>query len=464
MNQTVAVLLVLLVFLVFLYFLSAMKKQNMSFTTRVLTALGVGLIFGVVLQLIFGFNNPVISKAMSWINLVGNGYVRLLQMIVIPLIFISILSAFTNQQGKNIGKATARVLMVLVVTVSISALVGALTTNAFKLDTLGIQMGQKEVERGTGLEDQLTKLKKVPMQEQLLEIIPKNPFYALTGQGQNATLATVFFSTMLAIAAIQVRKRKPETGEKFAKGVSVLHDVIMRLVALVLRFTPYGVFALMIKVAATSNGSDIIRLLKFVLASYIAIAIMFVIHLVILAVMGISPITFLKKAANTLVFAFTSRSSAGTLPLTVKTQKDSMGVPESIANLAGTLGTSIGQNGCAGIYPAMLAVMIAPSLGINPLDPIFLVKLVVITAISSFGIAGVGGGATFAALTVLSALGFPVALAGVLIAIEPLIDMARTALNVSDSLLAGVVAAKSMGELDMKAYNNKSENQNDDVA
>jgi L-cystine uptake protein TcyP (sodium:dicarboxylate symporter family) len=131
-----------------------------------------------------------------------------------------------------------------------------------------------------------------------------------------------------------------------------------------------------------------------------------------------------------------------------------MGVPEGTANLAGTLGTSIGQNGCAGIYPAMLAVMIAPTMGINPLDPIFLVRLIVVTTFASFGIAGVGGGATFAALVVLSAMGFPVGLAGLLIAIEPLIDMARTSLNVSDSILAGVVAAKSMNELDLEEYNN----------
>ena len=102
----------------------------------------------------------------------------------------------------------------------------------------------------------------------------------------------------------------------------------------------------------------------------------------------------------------------------------------------------------------MLSVLIAPTMVINPLDPIFLVRLIVVSTFASFGIAGVGGGATFAALVVLSAMGFPVVLAGLLIAIEPLIDMARTSLNVSDSILAGVVAAKSMNELDLEEYNN----------
>lgn len=99
--------------------------------------------------------------------------------------------------------------------------------------------------------------------------------------------------------------------------------------------------------------------------------------------------------------------------------------------------------------------MIAPTLGINPLAPVFLVKLIVITTLGSFGIAGVGGGATFAALTVLSAMGLPVELAGLLVAIEPLIDMGRTALNVSDSLIAGAVTSKTLGTMDDAVYNRK---------
>ena len=101
----------------------------------------------------------------------------------------------------------------------------------------------------------------------------------------------------------------------------------------------------------------------------------------------------------------------------------------------------------------MLAAMIAPTLGINPFGILFLLKLVIITAFASFGIAGVGGGATFAAITVLSAMGFPVELAGLLVAIEPLIDMARTALNVSGATVAGVVTSKSLKTINEEIYN-----------
>ena len=105
----------------------------------------------------------------------------------------------------------------------------------------------------------------------------------------------------------------------------------------------------------------------------------------------------------------------------------------------------------------MLAVMIAPTMGINPLAPAFLIKLIIVITIASFGIAGVGGGATFAALTVLSAMGMPVALVGLLIAIEPLIDMGRTLVNVSGSMVAGLISSTRMVELDMDVFNSKTD-------
>ena len=169
---------------------------------------------------------------------------------------------------------------------------------------------------------------------------------------------------------------------------------------------------------------------------------MFFVHLLLLGLAKYNPITYIKKAFPVLSFAFTSRTSAGTLPLTVHALEKDFGISKGIANLSASFGVSIGQNGCAGIYPAMLAVMIAPSVGVDPFTASFLVKLVIVTAIGSLGIAGVGGGATFAALVVLSTMGLPVELVGLLIAIEPLIDMGRTALNVNDAMVTALLTAR----------------------
>jgi len=179
---------------------------------------------------------------------------------------------------------------------------------------------------------------------------------------------------------------------------------------------------------------------------------------------GLNPKKYLQKIFPVLVFAFTSRTSAGAIPMSVQIQHERLGTPEGIANFAASFGSTMGQNGCAGIYPAMLAFMIAPTVGIDPMSFSFIASLIGIIAISSVGIAGVGGGATFAALIVLSSLDLPVALAGLLISIEPLIDMGRTALNVSGSITAGTVTSRLLGTTDMEIFNRDTTTDNIDSA
>ncbi|WP_312654471.1 cation:dicarboxylate symporter family transporter [Proteiniclasticum sp.] len=445
-------LLVLAVAAAIIFGLSYMQKKHMSFTKRVLTALVLGILFGGALQLVFGSGSDVITTSNTWLNIIGSGYVRLLNMIVIPLVFVAITTSIVNQDASALRKSAFSIIAVLILTTAISAGLGAAVSGAFGLDSSELLSGQAETARGEALEESLTEFQSKPIPEQITEIIPRNIFYAMSGQGSSSTLSVVFFAAFIGIATIGLRRKKPESAEAFKSFLNMLHDVVMRMVTMVLRFTPYGVFALLARFVSTSNFTEISRLFEFVLASYVAIIIMFIIHLVILTLNKLSPVKYLKKASIPLSFAFSSRSSAGTLPLNVETQTEKFGVSSGIANLSASLGTSIGQNGCAGIYPAMLAVMIAVGTGV-PMDVTFFIKLIVITAISSFGIAGVGGGATFAALTVLSSMGLPVGLVGLLIAIEPLIDMARTALNVSGSMLAGLVTAKRLGEIDMDIYN-----------
>ena len=222
----------------------------------------------------------------------------------------------------------------------------------------------------------------------------------------------------------------------------------MKLVRLVMQLTPYGVLALMTKVVAGSNLHDIIKLGSFVVASYLGLGIMFVVHGILLGINGVSPLKYFRKVWPVLTFAFTSRSSAASIPLNVEAQTRRLGVPESIASFAASFGATIGQNGCAGLYPAMLAVMVAPTVGINPLDPMWIATLVGIVTVSSAGVAGVGGGATFAALIVLPAMGLPVTLVALLISVEPLIDMGRTALNVSGSMTAGTLTSQWLKQTD----------------
>jgi L-cystine uptake protein TcyP (sodium:dicarboxylate symporter family) len=276
----------------------------------------------------------------------------------------------------------------------------------------------------------------------VLSFIPKNPFADLTGANPTSIISVVIFAAFLGVAALKLLKDDAPKGERVLTAIDTLQSWVMKLVRLVMQLTPYGVLALMTKVVAGSNLQDIIKLGSFVVASYIGLGIMFVVHGLLLGVNGVSPLKYFRKVWPVLTFAFTSRSSAASIPLNVEAQTRRLGVPESIASFSASFGATIGQNGCAGLYPAMLAVMVAPTVGINPLDPMWIATLVGIVTVSSAGVAGVGGGATFAALIVLPALGLPVTLVALLISVEPLIDMGRTALNVSGSMTAGTLTSQ----------------------
>ncbi|MDW0118040.1 L-cystine transporter [Sporosarcina thermotolerans] len=437
-----------------------MHRKKVSFSKRVFTGLGLGILLGFILNIAYGADSEILSESVSWFNIVGTGYVKLLQMIVVPLVFISILGAFTKVTiGKNFGKMAGMILGILVGTTAIAAVVGISASLLFGLDASEIVQGEAETARGLSIEERSAGMGDKALPNQILDLLPANPFLDFTGARPTSTIGVVIFAAFLGFAYLALVRRDEENANLVKKGIDALYSLIMGVVRIVLRLTPYGILAIIARTVATSDFAAIFSLGKFVLASYVALIIMFIIHLVIVAISGLNPITYVKKTSEALLFAFSSRSSAGALPLNIKTQTDRLGVPDGVANFAGSFGLSIGQNGCAGVYPAMLAIMIAPTVGQNPLEPTFLITLIVVVAISSFGVAGVGGGATFAAILVLSALNLPIALAGLLISVEPLIDMGRTALNVSGSMTAGVATARANGELDKDIYNGSIEHQ-----
>ncbi|HBI3599048.1 TPA: L-cystine transporter [Staphylococcus aureus] len=432
----------IIVLVIFIVILHMMARKHISFAKRVFTALGIGIVFGVLLHLIYGTHSNVITSTSDWFNIVGQGYVALLQMIVMPLIFISIVAAFTKIQiGEKFAKIGSLIFIFLIGTVTIAAIVGVVYALVFGLDASTINLGNAEQARGSEIAKQAKDLTAHTLPQQNLELLPKNPFLDFTGQRATSTIAVVIFASFIGFAYLRVARKQPDHGELLKRAIDAIYSLVMAIVTFVLRLTPYGVLAIMANTLSTSDFGAIWTLGKFLIASYAALITMYIIHLIILSLLGISPIRYVKKTLEVLIFAFTSRSSAGALPLNVQTQTRRLGVPEGIANFAATFGLSIGQNGCAGIYPAMLAIMVAPVANVE-IDLQFIVTLIAVVIISSFGVAGVGGGATFASILVLSTLNLPVALAGVLISVEPLIDMGRTALNVNDSMLAGTGTAK----------------------
>ncbi|MEX0141045.1 L-cystine uptake protein TcyP [Janthinobacterium sp. HH104] len=452
--MAINIILNLLVALLVFAFMFHQQRKHATFTVRVFTGLGLGVLLGAAVQWLYGAGSPIIAGTNEYMDIVGSGYVKLLQMIIMPLIMVSIISAILKlKDASSLGKISALTIGTLLITTTVAAALGILMAKLFGLTAVGLTSSAAEVARGVQLQGSLETAKALSLPKLLVSFVPTNPFLDMTGARKTSTIAVVVFSIFIGISATGIAAKKPEIFASFENFMKVAHAIVMRMVTLVLRLTPYGVFALMFEVVASSSYTDILKLINFVVASYSALILMFLVHLAIIAGVGLNPLRFVKKVFPVLAFAFTSRTSAGSIPMSVQTQTQRLGTPEGIANFAASFGSTIGQNGCAGIYPAMLAVMIAPTVGVDPFTVSFLLPLLAIITIGSVGVAGVGGGATFAALIVLSAMDLPVALAGLLISVEPLIDMGRTALNVSGSITAGTVTSRVMGQTDLAVYN-----------
>lgn len=448
-----------LVFVALLLLLAQTRRTKWSLAKKVLVGLVMGVLFGLGLQLVYGSDNPLLKDSISWFNIVGNGYVQLLQMIVMPLVFVSILSAVAKlHNASSLGKISFLSIGTLLFTTMIAALVGVLVTNLFGLTAEGLVQGTQETARLAAINtNYASKVSDLSVPQLVLSFIPKNPFADLTGASPTSIISVVIFAAILGTAALQLLKDDEVKGKRVLTAIDTLQSLVMKLVRQIMKLTPYGVLALMTKVVAGSNMHDIIKLGSFVVASYLGLAIMFVVHGLLLSFTGINPLKFFRKVWPVLTFAFTSRSSAASIPLNVEAQTRRIGVPESIASFSASFGATIGQNGCAGLYPAMLAVMVAPTVGINPLDPLWIATLVGIVTVSSAGVAGVGGGATFAALIVLPAMGLPVTLVALLISVEPLIDMGRTALNVNGSMAAGTITSQILRQTDKNVFDSEEE-------
>ena len=460
----VPIALILAVFIGLLLALRVLKSRGLSFTLRVFIALGLGIVLGLGIQLTQGRGTEATTIALDWISIVGQGYIALLKMLVMPLIFVAIVGAFTRTKvTENLGRISAVVLAILLGTVAVSALVGWAAAAFTGLAGASFTAGEMDAAKLDVLQGKQEQVANLTLPQEILSFIPTNIFADFAGTRSTSTIAVVIFSAIVGIAYLKLRVKDSDQATFFKNLIDSLYGIVMRIVAMVLGLAPYGVLALITNVLATSDYHAILDLGKFVLVSYAAILTMFLVHSFILMGNKVNPLTYFRKTFPVLSFAFVSRTSAGALPLNIETQTKALGVDDATANFSASFGLSIGQNGCAGIYPAMLATIIAPTVGIDVFSPMFILGLIAVVVISSFGVAGVGGGATFASLIVLGTMGLPIEIVGLLASVEPLIDMGRTALNVSDSMVAGVTASNAVGGIDRKVLNNPEARVNGDA-
>ena len=406
----------------------------------------MGLILGEIIQVVAGFpNNPGevqwITEVNKWYGLVGYGFMDLLKMLVVPLIFVSIIRVIINMKAEeNLGKLTTRSILTLLGTTTIAAIVGIVVGNLFKLGV------SSTIIEGTNEIREIT-----PVVDTLRGLLPSNPVAAMA---EGNVVAVVIFAAFIGNSMKILNKKYSDVIQPVTDLVNASYKIITSLAMTVIKFMPYAVVALLANTIAGRGISAIKEVVGFILALYVSIIIVFIIHLIIIAILGLNPIIYVKNAMEPLILAFTSRSSLGTLPVTIEALTDKMGVDNGIASFVGSLGSNMGMNGCAAIYPALMAVTLANMSG-TKMDVSFYGMLIVIIVIGSLGIAGLPGSATMAVSVAISGMGmgayFP--LAGGIIAIDPILDMGRTMLNVNGTMVTAVAVGKSFNKVDKEIYN-----------
>ena len=436
-----AVLMIFLLIGVFLI-ISKMSKK-LKFNKLMITSIFIGLILGIFIQAVAKFpDDPTsitwINEVTAWYGLFGNGFMDLLKMIVVPLVLVSIIRVIMNMKDDNLGKLTFRSMTMFFVTTAIAAIIAIVVANLFKLGTnLEVVNSSNEVREIVSLPSTIRGL------------LPSNPVQAMA---EGNTVAVVIFAVFLGLAIRRLRRKYMDIIKPFIDLVEAFYKIIVSVAITVIKMMPYAVVPLMASTIASRGVKSLLDVTDFILALYISVVIMFLVHIIIIAASGMNPITYIKNSSKALILAFTSRSSLGTLPVTMEVLTDNLNVDLGTASFVTSLGSNMGMNGCAGIYPALVSVMIANMAGVQ-MNFTFYVMLIIVITISSLGIAGIPGTATMAVSVVISGMGmasyFP--LAGAIIAIDPILDMGRTMLNVNGAMTAAVAVDNSLNR------NNKKE-------
>ena len=444
--------IIFLVVLVALFFLIHIlyHKKHMDFAVVVMIGTGLGLLLGLAIQFVAGFpDSPMdvtfVSETTTWFAMVGSGYINLIKMIVVPLVMISILQVIINmQQGKTMGNLVKKTLIVTMGMVAVAAVTGVVVGMLF-----GVGKGSTAAVTGDATAKEIT-----PVATTIKNLIPGNIVEAMVNAN---IIGLVIFSAFLGLAIWWINHENVEDAKPLYDFINASHKAMINMALLILDYMPWAVMALLANTIAQRGLSSILEVGKFIVALYVAAVIQFCIQLILIGAHGMNPIVYMKKSFATMLMAFTSRSSVGCLPMTIETLTKKLGVNQGTASFVAGFGTTAGMQGCAGIFPSLLIIYVCNVTG-TPIDITMIVMTIFVVTIGSLGIAGIPGTATMAASVALSGVGMAsqFAMVSPILAIDPIIDMPRTMLNVTGSLTNALVVDKHMGTFDEKAYNDVS--------
>lgn len=431
--------------------INILEKRKISFSLRMLIGLILGVGLGVLIQVIANFPDSETIKSTTWIQetitwygLFGSAFVSFIRMLVFPIVIVSLIQVIiTLKSDFQIGKMVKHAIFWLLFTTGIATIIGiglALITN------LGGDITSVTTSRNSREVNDIVNV--------LLNLIPANPIKAMN---DNNVIAIVIFASLIGSSARIMRSKEKyqRVMNIFADFVDASYRVVMSMSMTIIKFMPYGVIALMSRTLISYGLVAIQQALLFIGLIYASALLMMIVYAIILLLKGLNPIIFFQKSLPALLMAFSSRSSVGSLPMTVSTLEEKLGVNTGTANFVASLGSTMGMNGCAGYFPGLIAVMVGVMTGAT-IDSSFIIMVIIVAVLGSLGIAGIPGSATMAASIMLVGIGMSehFHLLAVVLAIDPLIDMARTMSNVAGAMVSAVCVDKELDLLDINQYNN----------
>lgn len=405
----------------------AVKTGGLALWHKILIGMGLGVLAGAVL----GPNAELLKP-------IGSLFINAIKMLIVPLIFCSLIVGVTSMNDtKKMGRIGIKAIILYLLTTAAAITIGLTLAAVF---TPGDALNMA-VEGGKSMGKDAP-----PLIQTLLNIIPKNPINALASGN---ILQIIFFALGLGIALTLI-------GEKAAPVVKVfegLAEAMYKLTELVMKFAPYGVFGLMAWVAGKYGLDILLPLIKLIALVYIGCILhVLVVYSGIISILGgLSPIRYLRGIVNPAAVAFTTTSSSGTLPSTIKAAREELGVSKSISSFVLPLGATINMDGTA-LYQGVCALFIAQAFGIDLSMSDYLL-IILTSTLASVGTAGVPGAGLIMLSLVLTTVGLPLEGLAIVAGIDRILDMARTSVNVCGDLMVSTLIGKSEKELDVDIYN-----------
>lgn len=411
--------------------------DHQKLSNRILLGLVLGLVFGVLLNLTVADQDWAKAFLIDGVlAVVGEIFIRFLSMLVVPLVFVSLITGVSSlSDPKKLGRVGGKAVGLYMLTTGIAI---TLALAAAIIVKPGVGANPTEVvEREIAEQPSFGQV--------LIEMIPRNPVEAMANGDM---LPIIIFAVLLGLSIAMSGTRGQRIGDLFAD----FNEVIMRLVGFVMLLAPYGVFCLIAGLGATTGWETFLGVLKYV----VLVLVMLVIHasvtysILLKVLAGLNPIVFFKKMRAVLAFAFSTASSGATIPVTLRTVEQRLGADNKVASFTVPLGATINMDGTA-IMQGIATGFIAQYFGVDlTLGQYLMVVVMVIMA--SVGAAGVPGVGLILLAGVLASVGLPAEGIALILGVDRLLDMTRTAVNVSGDATITCIVAESEGELDESVY------------